>query len=203
MMTMGQRFHETNNLNKLGFLGRKSRRHYYHNLDSLHIQKKGGQDNIHCTINDNYHYKLPSYTYNKFQAHFHSQADDHSADNKKYSHTFVDMDNTQDYSYNSCKYEKKTSRKMSPSYEKNTGNSFASTAASDSDSSSSNNSSSSSELNGFKIVHEGKVVHNEIEEDPDSPYKIGLKVEDTYEKFAASVLVTGPNVKEISIPSFA
>jgi len=90
---------------------------------------------------------------------------------------------------------------MSSSYEKNTGNSFASTA-SDSDSSS-NNSSSSSELNGFRIIHEGKVVHNEIEEELDSPCKIGLKVEDSYEKFASSVLVIGPNVQEISIPSFA
>lgn len=197
---MGQRSQETNNLNKQCSQSRKSKRYYYQHLDSLHIQKRGVQNNIHCTINNNFQHKQPASTYHKFQAHFHSQADDHSAENKKFNHILVDMETSQDHSYNSCKYERKNNRKLSASFEKNLWNSFASTTASESDSSS-NNSSSSSELSGFKIVHEGKVVHNEIEEDLlDSPC---LKVEDNYEKFASSVLVTGPNVMEISLPSFA
>jgi len=77
---------------------------------------------------------------------------------------------------------------------------YASTA-SESDSS----SHASSELSGFKIVHGGKVVHDETEEEPESPFdfETSLRVDVGNGKFASSGMVIGPHAKEISIPSFA
>lgn len=76
---------------------------------------------------------------------------------------------------------------------------YASTA-SDSDS-----SHVSSELSGFKIVQQGKTVHNEIDEDYDSAtdfyFNGGVKIDDV--KYASSTLTMVPNAKEISLPSFA
>ena len=75
---------------------------------------------------------------------------------------------------------------------------YASTADSD-------NAHVSSELNGFKIVHGGKVIHDETEEDFDSPtdFNFSPKVKTVYDKYASSVMTIGPNAKEISLPSFA
>jgi len=78
---------------------------------------------------------------------------------------------------------------------------YASTA-SESDS---NGSHISSELSGFKIIHSGKIVHDETEDDIlESPTDFKGKrrpdVEDV--KFAASMMTIGPNAKEISLPSF-
>jgi hypothetical protein len=80
---------------------------------------------------------------------------------------------------------------------------YASTATSESDSS----SHASSELSGFKIVHGGKVVHDETEEEPESPFGFEsstgtLRVDVGNGKFASSGMVIGPHAKEISIPSF-
>lgn len=76
--------------------------------------------------------------------------------------------------------------------------------ASESDS---NTSHASSELNGFKIVHKGKVIHDETEEEIESPtdfYGRSLyRFEPEIVKFAASCLVIGPNCQEISLPTFA
>jgi hypothetical protein len=62
-----------------------------------------------------------------------------------------------------------------------------------------------SELYGFKIVQNGRVIHDETQEDVDL-----FESDDEWpmtatsnEKFAASVLTIGPNEKEISLPSFA
>jgi hypothetical protein len=74
--------------------------------------------------------------------------------------------------------------------------------ASESDSSSSH---ASSELNGFKIVHRGKIVHDETDEDVDSPsdLRIFLPLNSSNGKFASSEMVIGPIAKEISLPTFA
>jgi len=62
-----------------------------------------------------------------------------------------------------------------------------------------------SELYGFKIMQNGRMIHDETEEDVDL-----FESDDEWpmtatssEKFAASVLTIGPNEKEISLPSFA
>jgi len=173
---------------------RRSRRSYYEHLASVHSNKKGVSNNLNCTIDKHLQHKVAATASYKLYNKFQSQSSDC-------------YDDTYDLPYNSCKYDKKAYHKMSSSSstDRNAWNSFASTTASDSDSNSSNNSS---ELNGFKIVQEGKVLHNEIEEELDSPShkgtysRDGLKFGDNFQKFASSVLVTGPNVKEISIPSF-
>jgi len=72
---------------------------------------------------------------------------------------------------------------------------YASTA-SESDS----GSHASSELTGFKIVQSGSVVHDETEEDFESSSE---KLDESRVKFAASLMVMGPDAKEISLPSFA
>jgi len=63
----------------------------------------------------------------------------------------------------------------------------------------------SSELTGFKIVQSGSVVHDETEEDFDflSESRSSSKSDESGVKFAASLMVIGPDVKEISLPSFA
>jgi len=78
---------------------------------------------------------------------------------------------------------------------------YASTA-SDSDS---NGAHIQSELYGFKIMQNGRTIHDETEEDVDL-----FESDDEWpmtttsnEKFAASVLTIGPNAQEISLPSFA
>jgi len=201
MTSMGSKHYENSQ-------PRRSRRQYCKNLDSLSIPKKGAHQNIICNIEKNFQHKVAAEAY--YKPYEQSQGD-YFADNKRNFHGCVDMENSLEHSYNSCKYSKKNDKnhqKMSSSSDKNNWNSsLASTSASDSDANSSN-SSTSSELSGFKIVQKGKVVHNEIEEELDSPSsydsyaKIGLKLEDNCEKFAASVLTTGPNVNEISLPSF-
>jgi len=62
-----------------------------------------------------------------------------------------------------------------------------------------------SELYGFKIMQNGRTIHDETEEDVDL-----FESDDEWpmtavsnEKFAASVLTIGPDAKEISLPSFA
>ena len=76
---------------------------------------------------------------------------------------------------------------------------YASTA-SDSDS-----SHVSSELSGFKIVQQGKTIHNETDEDYDSAtdfyFNGPVKIDDV--KYASSTLTMVPSAKEISLPSFA
>jgi len=67
----------------------------------------------------------------------------------------------------------------------------------------SSGSHASSELNGFKIVHKGKIVHDETEEELESPTSFGINCRMESEKFASSCLVIGPNAKEISLPTFA
>jgi len=74
---------------------------------------------------------------------------------------------------------------------------YASTASSESD-------THVSELNGFRIVQNGKIVHDEIEEDFDSAAQLRISHQANHngeEKFAASTMMIGP--KEISLPSFA
>jgi len=64
-----------------------------------------------------------------------------------------------------------------------------------------------SELSGFKIVHNGKVIHNEIIDEnpgayfsaPKQPVYIGYSPKIN---FASSEYTMGPNSKEISIPIF-
>jgi len=77
--------------------------------------------------------------------------------------------------------------------------SYASTA-SESDS----GSHISSELTGFKIVQSGSVVHDETEEDfESSSEKSTSKTTENKVKYASSLMVMGPDAKEISLPSFA
>ena len=66
-------------------------------------------------------------------------------------------------------------------------------------------SHASSELTGFRIVQSGGVVHDETEDDYDSlsESRSSSKSDESGVKFAASLMVIGPDVKEISLPSFA
>jgi hypothetical protein len=83
---------------------------------------------------------------------------------------------------------------------------YASTA-SDSDSSSSSGAQSeitANDLIGFKIAHNGKLLHDDTEDEfgypTDFELSLGLKTEKV--KFASSTMVIGPNPKDISLPSF-
>jgi hypothetical protein len=98
--------------------------------------------------------------------------------------------------YGMTKYMQGSGSKSSP--EKATRSCYGSTA------SESDGSHASSELSGFKIVHKGKIVHDETEEDFDSPTDIGMscRFEEGNGKFAASGMVIGPNAKDISLPTF-
>jgi hypothetical protein len=98
--------------------------------------------------------------------------------------------------YGMNKYIQGSGYKSSP--DKATRSSYASTA------SESDGSHTSSELSGFKIVHSGKTVHDETEEDFDSPTDLGMscRFEEGNGKFAASDMVIGPNAKNISLPTF-
>jgi hypothetical protein len=60
------------------------------------------------------------------------------------------------------------------------------------------------ELNGFKIVHSGKVLHDGTEEELESPIEFTMKGVSYQgaERFASSTLVIGPNAKNISLPTF-
>jgi len=75
---------------------------------------------------------------------------------------------------------------------------YASTASSESDDGS---SCRDSELNGFKVVHSGKVLHNETEEE-----LLNLHITEDFGegkgRYASSTLVTGPNCQIISLPTF-
>mgnify|MGYP001097621408 CR=1 FL=1 len=115
---------------------------------------------------------------------------------------------------NSFYAHKKTSKQMNmaPSYAKgpkggNYGKQsnqynyvyYSSTAESD------NCAQPASELTGFKIVQCGKVVHDEMGEEfdlfSDQEKNIDSSIDSL--KFAASTLTIGPDVKTISLPSFA
>jgi len=76
---------------------------------------------------------------------------------------------------------------------------YASTADSDN-----NNNDVFSELSGFKVVQNGRVLHNEAGEDFDSSDNETNWLGEIHgAKFAASTLTVGPNAKDISLPSFA
>ena len=88
-----------------------------------------------------------------------------------------------------------TTRKIS--YDKQENSIYYASTASETDA-----SSASSELSGFKIVHDGKTIHNEIEE-ADSPVLNLTGFFAPFDtKFASSELMTGPQANEISLPSF-
>jgi len=70
-------------------------------------------------------------------------------------------------------------------------NASKSTTTSDSD------SSAHSDLSGFKIVHDGKVIHDETEDEVENLFNYG-----DGNKYASSVLTVGPNAQSISLPSF-
>jgi len=198
MTTMCARPYENLNNAKYSSHNNKSRRNTYQGTGSPLSQKKGSYNLQNCTIDKYFQQKFANAT------HFKSQEQlsvDYHTNNRKFSHSAVESDNYYNDSYNPCKYNRKYSAKSPSAYEKSAWNSPASTA-SDSDGNSSH--TSSSELSGFRIVQEGKVLHNEIEEEVEfaSDEKNSLKLEDNYEKFAASVMVTGPNVNKISIPTF-
>jgi hypothetical protein len=71
------------------------------------------------------------------------------------------------------------------------------TTSSDSDS----NSNVFSELSGFKIVQNGKTIHDETNEELDMPFNIDTDPTSN-DKFAASLLTIAPSAKKISIPMF-
>ena len=101
--------------------------------------------------------------------------------------------------YNFNKFAKGSGYKASPEKQCRA---YASTA-SESDSSGSH---VSSELSGFKIVHSGRVLHDETEEDEiEVPTEFDMiwPIEVGTGKFASSVMVMGPNAQEISLPTFA
>jgi len=88
-----------------------------------------------------------------------------------------------------------TTRKIS--YDKQESAIYYASTASETDA-----SSTSSELSGFKIVHGGKTIHNEIEE-VDSPVLNLTGYFAPFDtKFASSELMAGPQANEISLPSF-
>jgi len=69
---------------------------------------------------------------------------------------------------------------------------------------SSNSDNESTELNGFKIMMNGNCLHDETSEDFDSGFtgEPGFQSSITMEKYASSVMTTGPKANEISLPSF-
>jgi hypothetical protein len=75
---------------------------------------------------------------------------------------------------------------------------YASTASSDSDDGSSNGNV---ELNGFKIVHSGQILHDETEEELLN-FHITEDFGEGKGRYASSTLVTGPNCQSISLPTF-
>jgi hypothetical protein len=83
-------------------------------------------------------------------------------------------------------------------------NYYASTASdSDSSSSSAQSEITAFDLMGFKIAQNGKILHDEIEEDfgsIDLDFKVGMKPNNV--KFASSTMVISPNPQDISLPTF-
>jgi hypothetical protein len=68
---------------------------------------------------------------------------------------------------------------------------------------SSNSDGEASELNGFKIMMNGKVLHDETGEEFDSfNHEPVFQSFPSVEKFASSVMTIGPITNEISMPSF-
>jgi hypothetical protein len=192
MNTSGSRPQETT-FSQSNSLRRRPRRHSNHSPLNQHNKHVHNFQNLQtCTID----YFLPQNSLRNSNKNnrerFYSYSDDQHT-NKRPSHTF-DFENT-------CNYRENVKK---AALDKKTRLSSASTA-SESDSSSSHGS----ELSGFKIVHRGKVVHNEAEEEADlndNNCTISCKNEekrDSNGRFASSLLVVGPNVGEISIPSFA
>jgi len=106
---------------------------------------------------------------------------------------YIQNTNNFENQHTNCKYVKENGVKnSSEKYYR----AYASTA-SDSDSSTSH---SSSELTGFKIVYKGKTIHDETDEDFE---KNECTLGAGNGKFASSVMVIGPNAKDISLPTFA
>jgi hypothetical protein len=103
-----------------------------------------------------------------------------------------------DMNYHSDKYAKGNGSATKANLEKKSYLAYASTADSD-------NAHISSELSGFKIVRGAHVIHDETEEDFDSPtdFNFSPKAKIVFDKYASSILTIGPNAKEISLPSFA
>ena len=61
-----------------------------------------------------------------------------------------------------------------------------------------------SELSGFRIMQNGRTIHNETKEEFNSSFDADSEFEEVAkERFASSEMTIGPNAKEISIPSFA
>jgi hypothetical protein len=75
---------------------------------------------------------------------------------------------------------------------------YASTASSESDDGASNKNP---EFVGFKIVHSGKVLHDETEDELLNFY-ITEDFGEGKGRYASSTLVTGPNCQIISLPTF-
>jgi len=179
------------------FLNNKPKKNAYGGQDfhSMPLQKSRGNNN-RCNSNrpfshfPNFH---PNQRSNNYQGqNLHSnQNKNKSAQKAHYSSNYGD------YEMNSY-YTKGSGNGAKNSREKKSWLAYASTADSD-------NAHVSSELSGFKIVHGGNVIHDETEEDFDSPAELEIKEKSktVYGKYASSVLVIGPNAKEISLPSFA
>jgi len=82
-----------------------------------------------------------------------------------------------------------------------------STNATNTSDSDSNGSNQVSVLSGFKIVHNGRTLHDETYEDADTCFEIeepilGLLCHSSKSKFASSELTMAPSFKNISIPLF-
>lgn len=111
--------------------------------------------------------------------------------------------NSGNYSYyqTQSNYAKNSKTSYIPSYSSDKYSSWSTqnTTGSDSD------SNMTSELKGFKIMQNGKVVHNETHDEVETVANMDqFFMEDLpNEKFASSLMTIGPNSKEISLPSFA
>jgi len=95
-------------------------------------------------------------------------------------------------------------KSLKTNYNKGSGSDKASRSTNASDNDDGYGSSVFSELSGFKIMQNGRTIHNETKEEVDSFSNAESELEEVAkERFACSELTIGPNAKEISIPSFA
>jgi len=102
--------------------------------------------------------------------------------------------------YNIAKFSQ-DSYKLTSSQDKSYRQAYASTASE----TESSGSQTSSELNGFKIVHAGAVIHDETEEElgPKECIPMDCRYDAIIRKYASSQMMAGPSAKEISLPTFA
>jgi hypothetical protein len=179
------------------FLNNKPKKNTYGGKDFQNntVQKSRG-NTARCPSNKPFSH-FPNFHPSQRNTSYQSQ---NPQNKNKFNQKPYHSSNSNDYenNYHSDKYAKGNGSATKANLEKKSYLAYASTADSD-------NAHVSSELSGFKIVRGANVIHDETEEDFDSPTDFNFipKSKIVFDKYASSVLTIGPNAKEISLPSFA